>query len=491
MQEQVKHNKRMLLAVFLSGASVMILELTGTRLFAPYIGSSVFTWTALIGVILGCMSYGYYLGGVRADKTPCFKELSRIAFYAGLSIFMIHLASNPILIVLSNFSIDLRIKAILASFILFGLPGVLLGMILPFCIRLSVLDISSSGKTVGLIYALSTFGSIVGTFLGGFFLVSYLGTLSIYVLCAILMLFVSILFSCTRTDYLKFGTILFLIVYLFLFTNKKTAFALLDVDTKYHRVLLQETVENDRKVRWLLTDPLGAQSATFVDDFNEIYSEYAKNIGIAIEQLPTKKKFLILGGGAYSIPKYLLSKYPQAIVDVVEIDPGLTEIAKEYFGLKLNKNLNIIHKDARMFINTSQFNNHYDAIIFDAFSSSPSIPFHLVTKESFARLLKMLKKDGLFAMNVISAATGKKSMLLSSIVNTLSLSVPFQQTFVVSPEKNKEDSQNILIFAAFTKNVLSMTKNNITAEKLVVGKTNLLLSDDFAPVEAIYAPLLK
>lgn len=481
---------RVLSAVFLSGATVMIMELTGTRLFAPFIGSSIFTWTSLIGVILACMSVGYYLGGVKADKNPSWNELSRICFIAALSVAFVVLSSTPVLAVLSNMNLDIRLKGVLASLVLFSLPSVLLGMILPFCVRLSVSDISTSGKTVGSLYAFSTFGSITGTFLGGFFLISYFGSLSIYLLCSLLLIVASILFSLESNLYLRISTF-FLISYFLFFTSQKIAFALLDTDTRYHRVIVNESEENGRKVRWLLTDPLGAQSAAYVDNFDELYSSYAKKIITAISLLDEKKEFLVIGGGAYSIPKYLLSKYPESKVMVVEIDSVLTEIAVDYFGLKSKKNLEVIHEDARMFINSNETSSMFDVIVFDVFSSSPSIPFHLVTQSSFSRLLRKLNHQGLFAMNIISSIEGEKRQLLDSIVSTLKLSIQNISIYKIDPEREDDEAQNIVLFASDSKEVIDEIKLSLNSKPLALHDSKVILTDDFSPIEKMYLPLFE
>ena len=143
--------KRLYLIVFVTGAVIMIMELVGSRILAPILGTSIFIWTSLIGIVLGSMSVGYYLGGRIADKNPSVKNLSAIIFISGLSMFAIIIIKDSVL----AFSLLFGVKngAIVAAVILFALPSVMLGMVSPYAVRMAVKHIESSGSTVGNLYA--------------------------------------------------------------------------------------------------------------------------------------------------------------------------------------------------------------------------------------------------------------------------------------------------------------------------------------------------
>src|SRR3989338_3386296 len=165
---------RLEIIVFIAGALVMILELIGSRLLAPYLGTSIFVWTALIGIVLGALSLGYYLGGRFSAKNPSLAFLCLILFLAGLAIFLVAIFKDFILFYSTYFGV--KSGAVFATIILFALPGVLLGMISPYAVRLKIKDLESSGGIAGNLYALSTIGSIVGTFLAGFYLIPTFGS---------------------------------------------------------------------------------------------------------------------------------------------------------------------------------------------------------------------------------------------------------------------------------------------------------------------------
>ena len=161
--------------VFVSGAVVMVYELVGSRIFAPYLGTSLVVWTSLIGVILGSLSLGYWWGGRLADKKPQAQILAFVllgaAFFVGSTVFF----QASVLFYLQEVFTDLRFSSILGAVVLFAPASVLFGMVSPYTVKLKLEKLSLSGATVGQLYAISTIGSIVGTFAGGFFLVPFLG----------------------------------------------------------------------------------------------------------------------------------------------------------------------------------------------------------------------------------------------------------------------------------------------------------------------------
>jgi predicted membrane-bound spermidine synthase len=157
------------IAVFLCGAVVMIYEIIGSRLVSPYIGGSIYIWTSLIGVILGSLSLGYWLGGRLADKKPDIRHLASIIFAAAALIAITTLVKDVFLAAIASAAMILEIKAVIASLVLFAPASIFLGMVTPYAIKLKMLSLYESGRTVGNLYALSTIGSIVGTFSAGFF----------------------------------------------------------------------------------------------------------------------------------------------------------------------------------------------------------------------------------------------------------------------------------------------------------------------------------
>ncbi|MDR2137368.1 MAG: fused MFS/spermidine synthase, partial [Synergistaceae bacterium] len=136
-------------ASFLCGAAVMVLEMAGSRVIAPYMGTSLVVWTALIGVIMASLSTGYWLGGKAADLRPDQKVLARIVLLAAFCTGFLGFFAHPILTFLSGMMNNVYVSSVFAALLLFALPSVLLGMVSPFIVRLAMRDVGSSGETVG------------------------------------------------------------------------------------------------------------------------------------------------------------------------------------------------------------------------------------------------------------------------------------------------------------------------------------------------------
>jgi len=142
----------------------------GSRVVAPHLGTSIYVWTSLIGVILGCLSLGYWIGGKMADRRASVKILASVIFLSAIFIIVISFSKEYVLAwILPIYTFDLRVSTTLAALILFGPPSVLLGIVSPYAAKLKINSLNSSGSTVGTLYAISTIGSIFGTFLAGFF----------------------------------------------------------------------------------------------------------------------------------------------------------------------------------------------------------------------------------------------------------------------------------------------------------------------------------
>ncbi|MFC1751594.1 fused MFS/spermidine synthase [Patescibacteria group bacterium] len=184
------------ISVFVCGAVVMVFEIVGSRAFAPYLGTSIFVWTSLIGVILGSLSVGYWLGGKIADKKATLIVLSTIIFLAAAGIGLTATIQKPLLVWFTQiYPLSIKCGSVLMSLVLFAPVSVLLGVVSPYAVKLKIENLDTTGSTVGSLYAISTVGSIVGTFLAGFFLIPVIGTMAIFTLLSATLIIVSLLLS--------------------------------------------------------------------------------------------------------------------------------------------------------------------------------------------------------------------------------------------------------------------------------------------------------
>jgi spermidine synthase len=482
------------ITVFICGALVMIYEIIGSRLLSPYIGSSTYVWTSLIGVILGALSFGYWLGGKWADRRPDIKILAFVIFLAGGLVSLTILLQNIILSFIAQSPLILEFKSLLAAILLFAPASVLLGFVTPYAVKLKMEDLKDAGKTVGRLYALSTVGSILGTFLAGFFLIPFVGSTRTLYLIGGSLIGLSILL--TPFAIKQFNIAILVLFFLATGTSEFYSYYLLktkdlhDIDTEYSRVqvFLTKDKNTDKPIRALATDPYFIQSATFLDS-DELVFDYAKYYHLIRHFKPDFQNTLMIGGAGYSFPKDYLQKYPNAKMDVVEIDPQMTEIARKFFRLKDNPRLNIIHQDGRVFLNQAE-TAKYDAVLMDAFGSLFSVPFQLTTLEVVQNINRVLKDDGIVIFNVGASLEGNSSKFLQAEYKTYKQIFPQVFIFKVNADYTETQWQNLIIVALKQKNLASFESQEINTSILLkhLFKKELrndveILTDELAPVE--------
>ena len=494
MPNQPKKSIILEVTVFVCGALVMIFEIIGSRLLSPYIGASTYVWTSLIGVILGALSLGYWLGGRWADRRPDIKILAFVIFLAGGLVSVTILIKDLILSLITESSAGLEIKSLLAALILFAPASVLLGFVTPYAVKLKMSSLADSGKTVGRLYALSTVGSILGTFAAGFFLIPFVGSTKTLYLIGASLIGLSILlvpFAATITN------LMILIVFVFgvglseikIYYLRQTS-NLYDIDTEYSRVQVFQTVEpkSGKKIQALATDPYFFQTAMFLDS-DELVFDYARYYHLLRHFKPDFQKTLMIGGAGYSFPKNYLQKYPNAEIEVVEIDPQMTKIAHRFFRLEENSRLKIIHEDGRVFLNQSE-KGKYDAVLMDAFGSLFSVPFQLTTIEAVTEIHRVLKDDGVVIFNLGAAIEGNASRFLKAELEAYKQIFPTIYLFKVNVDYSDEQLQNLIIVACKEKNFAPLQSDDTEISYLLnhLYKKELegnveILTDDHAPVE--------
>ncbi|NQT50311.1 fused MFS/spermidine synthase [Candidatus Kuenenbacteria bacterium] len=486
----MKNHKYILeIAVFICGAVVMIFELAGSRVLAPYLGTSIFVWTSLIGIILGSLSLGYYLGGKIADKVPSFRNLSLIIFLSAIFIGITVVIKDPLLVTLQGTISEIRITSVLASILLFSPASILLGMVSPYAAKLKLDSLTTSGTTIGNLYAISTAGSIFGTFLSGFYLIPQFGTNKLLIILSITLVLVSLALCVKQFNKMKIYTLIIFIVAFGAFNlinNLIGKVGLIDVDTAYSRIWIYDYEKENQKTKIMQIDH-GNHSSMFLDS-DELVNEYTKYYHLARHFYPDFKETLMLGGAGYSYPKDFLLKYPEAMMDVVEIDPKVTELAKKYFRLKEDPRLTIFHEDARTYLNKTD--QKYDVIFGDAFSSQESLPYQLTTKEAIQKKYNILNDNGIVVLNMISAIEGEKGQFLRAEYNTYKSIFPQVYLFPVKKPEDGEKVQNILLVALKSEQEPTFVSADLELNnylqhlwKKEVLNDKPILTDDYAPVD--------
>ncbi len=508
----LKFSWQLSILVFIAGAAAMSLEFSASRLLTPVFGSTLYTWGSLIGVILAGLSLGYYLGGKLADRKPSMLKLCSIIFSAGLYIVLIPFVSTPV-IEFANYTFESpqqsQYASLVATTVLLITPTFLLGIISPYSVKLATSTLSRLGNIAGNLYALSTIGSIIGTFLTVFVLIpSFEIRYIIFALGSILLIFASFMGLKRFPKALAIATV----VLLFLPTSSLIASAVSHSGTLvYEKETLYShlDVTDSGNIRTLYLNGL-PHSAMYKTDPNELVFTYTKYFQLGFVFNNDVKNVLFVGGGGFSGPRNFLDTYPDVVIDVVEIDPDVIDVAKKYFSLSSeNARLRIFNDDARNFL--ARTDQKYDLIVLDAFSKS-YVPFHLMTLEYFEIVDSKLTPDGIIVSNLMGTPSGDTSNLWRAVYRTMSQVFPTLYVFSTR-DYDFGEVQNIMVVASKTndqyskpqlaamlednKDSLSASDNNERnidfAERLNDGEIRIvdvpILTDQYAPVEQLLNPL--
>ncbi len=482
------------LTVFVCGALVMIYEIIGSRLLSPFIGVSTYVWTSLIGVILASLSLGYWLGGKMADRRPRVSVLASAIFIAGGCVSVTILLKDIILSFIAAAHTGLEIKSVIASLLLFAPASVGLGFVTPYAVKLKMSQLEDSGKTVGGLFAFSTVGSIIGTFLAGFFLIPFVGSVRTLYLIAGTLIILSLLLVPFAVSHLKVSVfILFLLAiaaseFSIYFVRVKSG--LHDIDTEYSRVQVFETTDpaTGKRIRGLATDPYFTQSAVFLDS-DEPVLKYGRYYHLLRYFKPDFQNTAMIGGAGFTFPREYLRTYPEARINVVEIDPRMTDIARRFFRLQDDPRLFITHQDGRVFLNHAAA-GEYDVVLMDAFGSLFNVPYQLTTVEAVGQIGRVLAPGGVVIFNLGSAITGDGSRFLQAELKTYRAVFPSVYLFKVNSDYQDERLQNLIIvgvksdrpnpFESADPFISDLLAHRYTGD---IPLTVPELTDDLAPVE--------
>jgi spermidine synthase len=392
------------LIVFVSSAGIMILELVAGRIIAPYVGVSLYTWTSVIGVVLAGISLGNYLGGRLADRWASLRLLGAIFLLGGLSSLGILAADGLGRLTPGDWPIVVEILVLTTA--LFFIPCVILGTISPIVAKLAVRDLAETGSTVGKIYASGALGSIVGTFATGFVLISWFGTYAIVWGVAVVLLIIGMIFFLGGRWWPMLISGLIIAAASTLAFSQGWLYGPCTRETNYFCIKVREEDRGGEPVRLLILDRL-VHSYTSLNNPTKLVYGYEQMYAEATAyraQRDDHLRALFIGGGGYTFPRYMEAIYPGSDIHVIEIDPGVTQVAHDMLGLSRDTEIVTYNQDARLFL-TRQPTEAYDLILGDAFNDF-SVPYHLTTKEFNDRVRAWLAEDGLYLVNMIDGPGG-------------------------------------------------------------------------------------
>lgn len=423
--------------VFLTGMAVMAIELTASRLLAPYFGASLFVWTNIIGVVLLALSLGYYFGGKLADRNrgkTAQKVLYPLILLTGIFVTLIPFIGKPIFLfayaALPFRNVSVFLVSLIATLLLFTVPFLLLGMVTPLAARISIKKVSNAGSVIGSLYAFSTAGSIVGTFLPVLFTIPFLGSRETFFVFGGLLMLLGII-GMRRMALLGF---LMLPIALGLTAQSIHASKNLEFEGEsiYNYIRVHKAPDGSRSL--LTNEGLGIQS--LYHPYRPLTGYYWDKAAVLPAINSAGKDFLIIGSAGGTSARSLHYFFPDLALFGVDIDPLMIRVARRFFGMdKLPIALAI--EDGRMFLARQE--KSYDFIMVDVYKDELYIPFHVSTREFFELVKKRLTENGSMVMNI--ASLSRDSAVAMLLKNTVTAVFPFVY------EWRAENSYNSLLFA--------------------------------------------
>jgi spermidine synthase len=502
-----RKNALLLLVVFICGMTSLGIELTASRFIGNYFGTALPVWAAIIGMVLTYLTIGYLLGGRLADRHPSEGYLYRITMWAGFASGLVPFLANPILqfatIGIRDVLANVFVGSLIGVIILLSVPMILLGCVSPFAIRLQTRSVESSGNTAGAIYALSTMGSILGTYLPVLLLIPTIGTRNTSLLFAFSLMIPSLVGLIVRKEHrAPLYVVLPLFILALAIIVPKSA-----VRSAQGGDLLYET---ESAYNYIQVVQAGDARYLMLNEGNAVHSIYNPNQVLTQGEWdyfavapyfnesydPSElKNVAVIGLAAGTVPRQLTTIYGPIAIDGVEIDPTIAQTGRDYFDMNL-PNLNVIIQDGRYF--TRSTDKTYDLIGIDAYHQ-PYIPAQLTTAEFFQEVHDHLSDRGVVLLN--AGRTQDDYRLLNALAATMkqvfphvyTIDIPYQEgwsvvnTLVVGTKDPLTNIDN------FVKNTDKMTNPLLreVAQSAVAGGiseftgTGMIFTDDRAPVEFV------
>lgn len=452
----------------------MLIELAGTRIITPIFGAGIYVWSALISITLTSLAIGYWIGGIIADKKPAPRTLYLLFFFIGGVMIPVPFISDKIMT--ESYMLFGSIGGGLCSAVILFAPSLtILGMIPPLILRLSATLVKTIGVTSGKLYAISTFGSLFGTLITGFFLIPHIGNKEILLACAGILLFFSGLgWIVFEKKYVAVALIMlsFLIPLSSKLAGEKKDGLLFSSQSLYGLI---EVVDRYGE-RSLLIDGNTNSHISLNPDIDPIQCEYVRRFSLLPLFRPHGRKALCIGLGGGLIPQLLAKS--DIVFDVVEINPIIPELAREYFG-GLRNGEKVFIADGRHFINT--IDRQYDFIVVDA-SNIDHVPYHLYSKNFFKEANSRLAPGGIFAVNTLGTHKGGHFETLQTTLTSVFDHVRAFRAHTTSI------SGNAIFFASNAPLKLSAEHEaKYQADEAKFKENGIILTDNYNPMDIMSA----
>jgi spermidine synthase len=494
----------LLFTVFISGMTTLAAELAAGRLIGNVFGTSNIVWASIIGLILIYLTFGYFLGGRWADANPTPAALYRILAWGAFTLGLVPFIASPVLRAAASafefLQLGLLGAAFVAVLILFVVPITLLGAVSPFAIRLSVNDTAHAGQTSGQIYAVSTLGSFIGTFLPTLVTIPAIGTNNTFLLFSLVLLFVALAglgqFA-TRRELLRHMWMPVVIAVIAIASReqaiKENVGQIYETESAYNYI---QVAEQDGFIILRLNEGQGVHSIYHPEilQYNGPWDQFLVSPYFYAGRKPSDvERVAIVGLAAGTAARQMTAVYGEIPIDGFEIDPQIVEVGKKYFHMDL-PNLNIVIGDGRW--NLEQSPRRYDIIAVDAYRP-PYIPPHMTTREFFQIAANHLTEDGVLTLN--SASVPGDRRLIDGLATTMgtifpsiyTVDIPGSLNTMIFATRQKTTPENfamnlVALSEDSTIHPLLITTMQTTFANLQTGyEMTAVFTDDHAPVEWI------
>jgi spermidine synthase len=505
LPDSKQSNTYLYIAVFFSGLTSLAVEMASSRLLGNVFGTSNLVWASIIGLILIYLTLGYFIGGKWADRSPSYKTFYQILTWAALTIAIVPVISKPVLSVAANafdaLNLGILFRSFLSVLILLIVPVTLLGTTSPFAIRLAVKDSREVGSTSGRIYAISTLGSFIGTFVPVLFLIPLIGTYRTFItFSAILM--VTALIGLYRTSgwrtTLPYLWMPLLVIALFIWgvrgAEKATPDQVYETESAYNYI---QVLKQDGVFMLRLNEGQGVHSEYSPTqlDFHGPWEQVSVAPFFNAPPFSPQqvKSMAIVGLAAGTSAREASAIYGPIPIDGFEIDPKIVDVGRKFFDMN-EPNLNVIVEDGRWGLAHST--KRYQVISIDAYRP-PYIPAHLTTREFFEIVRQHLTEDGVVVMNVGRAPGDRRlintlgSTLLTVFPSVHVVDIPnaFNSILYATVQPTQDDNLALNLMALTGK--ANMSPLLLDSMRLAVANLqpppapDIVFTDDKAPIEWI------
>jgi spermidine synthase/MFS family permease len=505
-------------AFFIASAGALVMEITAGRLLAPYVGMSLYSWTAIIAVVLAGLSLGNWCGGYLSER-PAKHQTTWIgvafalaAASSLLSLVLLRQLSGPIL----GLGMDMVPSVLAISFAAFFLPAFFPGLVGPPLTRRAIaLAPGREGRALGQMFALGTLGAIAGTLASGYIFIAWLGsTGTVAAISAIYAIPATVFLVGGRRQNARagkgggIGALAFLVALTgamgLLAARSGALTSPCDRESSYYCIRVFDAgPRTGRPSATLVLDHLGhgVNDQATPDYFWSGYIELTDLVIRARQGERPDFSAYFIGGGAYTLPRGWQARYPEAALTVSEIDPEVTRMAQDRLWLDPAAGLlRILHQDARVALTRRSTGERYDVIIGDAFRDI-SVPAHLVTRE-FAQIVRdNLTPQGSYALTVVDEP--RRTRFLFSVVRTLFEVFPVVEIWAEVAQLQQAERITYLVVAGETPSPANRIDSRIDLDRSwvrwpaddlkprVMASDSPVLTDDYAPVDRLLGTVLR